>query len=72
VIGERSRIGADARVEEAVLWERVDVGAGAVLRGCVIGADARIGPRAEIGPDIVLESGAVVPEHARLARKHPA
>ena len=71
VIGERSRIGAGARVEEAVLWERVDVGAGATLRGCVIGADARIGPRAEIGPDIVLESGAVVPEHARLAREHP-
>ena len=69
VIGERSRIGADARVEDAVLWERVEVGAGAVLRGCVVGADARIGPRAEIGPDIVLESGAVVPEHARLARE---
>jgi len=69
VIGDRSRIGTGARVEESVLWERVDVGAGAVLRGCVIGADARIGARAEIGPDIVLESGAVVPEHARLARE---
>ena len=72
VIGARSRIGAGARVEEAVLWERVDVGAGAVLRGCVVGADARIGPRAEIGPDIVLESGAVVPEHARLVRSDRA
>lgn len=67
VVGEGSRVGEGARVEGAVLWERVDVGAEAVLLNCVVGADVRIGARAEIGPGVVLESGAVVPERSRLA-----
>ncbi|MBI3635195.1 MAG: NDP-sugar synthase [Candidatus Rokubacteria bacterium] len=66
VIGEGCRIGPGARVQNAVLWERVDVGAGAVLRDCVLGADSRVGAHAELGADVVLESGAVIPEHARL------
>jgi NDP-sugar pyrophosphorylase family protein len=68
VIGDGSTIGPDARVEGAILWERVDVGAGAVLQDCVVGADARIGAHARVGPEVVLESGAVVPEHATLTR----
>jgi NDP-sugar pyrophosphorylase family protein len=67
VVGEDSRIGPDAHVEGAILWERVEVGAGAVLQDCVVGADARIGARARVGPEVVLESGAVVPERASLA-----
>src|SRR5207244_7063433 len=61
VIGDGSTIGPDARVEGAILWERVEVGAGAVLRECVIGADVKIGTHARVGPGIVLESGAVIP-----------
>ncbi len=67
VLGDGSRIAADARVEGSVLWERVDVGAGAVLRDCVLGADVRVGAAAEIGSGVILESGAVVPDHARLS-----
>ncbi len=66
VLGERARIGQGARVEGAVLWERVDVGAGSVLRDCVLGADVRIGADVDIAPGVILESGAVVPDHARL------
>lgn len=66
VIGERCRLGAGVRVEGAVLWERVDVGAGTVLRDCVIGADVRIGAHVDIGPGVILESGAVIPDHTRL------
>lgn len=68
VIGDGSTIGADARVEGAVLWERVDVGPGAVLCDCVIGADVRIGAYARVGSGIVLESGAVIPERTTLTR----
>ena len=60
VLGDRARIGAGARVEGAVLWERVEVGDGSVVRDCVIGADV------DIPPGVILESGAVVPDHARL------
>ncbi|MGH7355367.1 MAG: sugar phosphate nucleotidyltransferase [Candidatus Rokuibacteriota bacterium] len=68
VLGADTRIGPRARVEGAVLWERVDVGSDAVLRNCLVGADARVGAHAEIGPGVVLESGAVVPDRARLTR----
>ena len=68
VIGEGSRIGTGARVANAVLWERVHVGTGSVLRDCVIAADARIGAHAEVGAGVVLAAGAVVPDHARLSR----
>jgi UDP-3-O-[3-hydroxymyristoyl] glucosamine N-acyltransferase len=44
----------------------VTVGAGAVLRDCVIAAQARIGASAEIGAGVVLETGAVVPDRAKL------
>jgi mannose-1-phosphate guanylyltransferase len=67
VIGEGCSISAGARVEGSVLWERVEVGAHAVLRDAVIGADARIGAGAIIDPDTVIESGAVIPASVRGA-----
>jgi len=66
VLGERARIATGARVEGSVLWERVEVGEGSVLRDCVLGADIRIGADVHIGPGVILESGAIVPDHARL------
>jgi mannose-1-phosphate guanylyltransferase len=66
VVGERCRIGPGARVEGAVLWEHVEVGAQSRLRECVIGADVRIGADVDIGPGVVLESGAFIPDHTRL------
>lgn len=67
VVGDGTRIGPGARVERTVLWERVEVGAGSVLHGCVVGADARIGRDVAIAGGVVLESGAIVPGHSRLA-----
>jgi mannose-1-phosphate guanylyltransferase len=69
VLGEHARIAAGAHVEAAVLWERVEVGAGSVLRECVIGADVRIGADVDIAPGVILESGAIVPDHARLTAR---
>ena len=66
VVGERGSIAEGARVEGAVLWEHVQVGAGSVLRDCVVGADVHIGADVEIGPGVILESGAVIPDHTRL------
>jgi NDP-sugar pyrophosphorylase family protein len=60
VLGPGCVVGAAATIEGAVLWERVSVGAGAVLRDCIIGADVRIGQHAHVGPGVVLEDGAVV------------
>jgi len=67
VLGEGCAVGEAASVTGSVLWERVEVGARAVLRDCVIGADARIGAGAVVGPEAVIESGAVVPAGAVVA-----
>ena len=69
VLGARCRIEPGAQLDGAILWDDVTVAAGAVLRDCVIGAAARIGVEAEIGPDVTLGSGAVVPDRARLTAK---
>jgi NDP-sugar pyrophosphorylase family protein len=66
ILGARCRIGPGARLERAVLWEDVTVGAGSVLHGCVVATGARIGAQARIGPGITLEAGAVVPDGACL------
>jgi mannose-1-phosphate guanylyltransferase len=68
VIGEGARIGPDARVEGAIRWERVEVGAGAVLQDCVVGADVKIGEGARVGAEVVLASGTTVPDGATLTR----
>jgi len=68
VLGADCQIGSDATVTGAVLWERVSVGAGAVLRDCVVGTAVRIGPHAQVDPGVVLAEGAVVAARARVAR----
>lgn len=68
VVGDGSRVGAGARVEGAVVWERVDIGAAATLRDCIVGDGAAVGARAVAGPGVVIAPGARVPEGARLER----
>jgi mannose-1-phosphate guanylyltransferase len=60
VLGPDCVVGTGAAVEGAVLWERVVIGPGAVLRDCIVGAGVRVGPQARIDPGTVLEDGAVV------------
>ena len=66
VIGEHCTVAAGARIARSILWERVEVGAGATLSDCVVGANVVIGAGAEIGRGVVVESGAVVPPRPRL------
>jgi NDP-sugar pyrophosphorylase family protein len=66
VLGPGCRVGQGASVEDAMLWEDVEVGDGAVLRTCIVGSRARIGAGARVGPDVTLEADALVPPLARL------
>jgi NDP-sugar pyrophosphorylase family protein len=68
VIGAGSVVGSGAHVEEAVVWERVQIGAGAVLRECVIANDVRIGSDATIAGGAVVAAGTVVSDGARITR----
>jgi mannose-1-phosphate guanylyltransferase len=65
VLGAGCVVGTGARVEGAILWDRVVVGAGAVLRDCIVGAGARIGANAELGFTAVLEADTVIPPGTR-------
>jgi mannose-1-phosphate guanylyltransferase len=66
VLGPGCVVGAGARVAGAVAWEQVEIGPGATLCDCIVGARVRIGRGAHVGPGVVLESGRSVPEGVRL------
>ena len=57
VIGPDCTINDGAFLEEAVLWQSVTVGAGAVLRKCVVGNDTEIRPRERVIDRIVPPHG---------------
>jgi NDP-sugar pyrophosphorylase family protein len=66
VLGEGCVVGQGATVSGAILWSGVSVGGDAILRDCIIGAGARLGVAAQVGPGVVIEAGRVVPDHAHL------
>jgi NDP-sugar pyrophosphorylase family protein len=72
VLGKGCSIGAGAAVRESVLWERVSVGADAIIEEAIIASGATIGPKAHvakgsvIGHDVIVEPGAVLEPGARL------
>ena len=72
VLGRSCSVGTDARVERAVLHDRVIVGADASVRESVlaehvrVGVGARIGPGAMVGAGATIGDGATVGEGARL------
>jgi NDP-sugar pyrophosphorylase family protein len=66
VVGARGRIGEGATVERAMLWEDVTVGAGAILKDCIVANHVQIGARASLAAGVVLEPGATVPDGTRL------
>ena len=72
VLGRSCSVGTDARVERAVLHDRVIVGADAAVRESVlaervrVGEGAQVGPRAMVGAGASIGEGAVVGEGALL------
>jgi NDP-sugar pyrophosphorylase family protein len=46
LLGSRPRIEAGAHIEESILWDDVEVGAGSVLRQCVVADGVRVPPGA--------------------------
>jgi NDP-sugar pyrophosphorylase family protein len=67
VLGAGTHLGPGAHVEAGVLWEDVEVGAGARLHGCLIGRGCRIGAHAEVGAGSVLGDGSALCDYSRLA-----
>ena len=67
VLGRGCSIGEGAQVRGSVLHADIQVGAGAILDQCAVGAGARIGAGATIGECCVIGAGCGVPAGATLA-----
>jgi NDP-sugar pyrophosphorylase family protein len=65
VLGDRCIVEAGGVVEASVLWEEVQVGVGASLRNCVVGAGCRIGAHCRVEPGVVV-GGGVIPDFSHL------
>ncbi len=77
IVGAGSNVQDNATLhvpEDSVTWvgENVTVGHGAALEGCRIGARSVVGmnavvlPRAEVGEEVMIAAGSVVKEDARI------
>ena len=65
--GARTRVDATARVEESILWDDVEVGAGSMLRGCIIADGARVpGGTSWTGVTLRQATGELAPGECRI------
>ena len=60
VIGASAAVAENAVIDGAILWPDCVVGAGATVRGAVVGRRARVEDRAVVGPGAVLGDDSVV------------
>jgi len=60
VLGDRCTVGERAIIEDAVLWEGVQVGAGAHLRRCAIGSQSVIGANTSITNEAIIGDNCVI------------
>lgn len=67
VLGAGSRLGAGAHVEATVVWEEVEVGAGARLHGCLVGQGCRVGAHAELQAGTVLGDRSALSDYSRVS-----
>src|SRR5579871_3903160 len=67
VLGPGVRVGSGAAIERAVVLAGADIGAGCVVRDCIVAERARIGSGTELEAGVVVGEDALVGERRRLA-----
>ncbi|MBV8488907.1 MAG: NDP-sugar synthase [Candidatus Eremiobacteraeota bacterium] len=78
VLGAGCSIGPNALIKESVLWERVSIGAQAIIEEAIVASGAVIGPRAQIGAgsvighDVSVDPGMVLAPGSRLGGQKAA
>ena len=65
VVGANAAVEEDAVVDGAILWPECVVGAGAAVRGAVLGRRTRVEAHAVVGPGAVLGDDSVVSAYSR-------
>ena len=66
VIGASAAVAENAAIDGAILWPDCVVGAGATVRGAVVGRRARVEDRAVVGPGAVLGDDSVVTAFSKV------
>jgi len=67
--GARARVDSTARVEDSILWDDVEVGAGSVLRGCIVADAARVpGGTSWTGVTLRQADGELAPGERRIGQ----
>lgn len=67
-IGCNCSLGKNCTVENAYVWDRVNVGDGCELRNCVIGCDTTVGARSKVVEGALVSYGIGLPEGTSLGR----
>jgi mannose-1-phosphate guanylyltransferase len=67
VLGTDVKVGEGSSIEQAVVFNGADIGAGCNLRYCIIGAGTQIGPHTDIEGGAVLGEGVTIGAHNTLA-----
>ncbi len=68
VVGANTTIGNDAVIEGAVIWEGNEIGAGAVLRSCVLGNANQLGPKTHLLDGTIVSDNCTLGAENRLER----
>ena len=63
VIGRRSVIESDARVDATIVWPECVVGTGSTLQNAIIGHHCRIEDHTHLGSGVILGDGSIVTSH---------
>jgi mannose-1-phosphate guanylyltransferase len=67
VLGDGVAVGAGASIERSVVLAGAQIGAGCVLRDCIVAERARIGPHAELAEGVVVGEDAQIGAHEVVA-----
>ena len=66
-LGARVHVDPTARVDDSILWDDVEVGAGSVLRGCIVADGARVpGDTSWVGVTLRPAGGDLAPGERRI------
>lgn len=67
VLGPGCSLEGKVQVSNSILWERVQVGDGSVIRDALIGADCSLGQEVRVDPGAVIASGCRLNDRANIA-----
>jgi len=70
VIGPNCHIGRGARLDECILWGKVQISEKAQLQGCILGTGCQVGSNSQMGEGTVIGAGCKIEPGQNLGKGH--